>query len=43
MQIDPGHNLNFHPSEKHTDCFMDWLGLQSIQADALMTEAERIK
>lgn len=43
MQTDPGHNLEFRPSEKHFNGFMGWLGLHSTQADALMTEAERIK
>lgn len=43
MQTDPGHNLKFYPSEKHPDCFMGRLGLQSVLADALMIEAERIK
>lgn len=43
MQTDPGHDLKFYPSEKHPDCFTGQPGLQSILADALTTEAERIK
>lgn len=42
-QTEPEHRLKHQPSGKHGDCSMGWLGLWSAQADALMTQAERIK
>lgn len=43
MQKESEHNLKHHPSGKAGDCSMGWPGLWSAQADALMTQAERIK
>lgn len=43
MQPEPGHSPSHHPSGKPGDCSTGCLGLQSAQADALMTQTERIK